>query len=165
VADKTGKAVSFGYLSHQPMGDSSGQPERIPPGAVIVKFTVHGKAIPWKPSRVTTNGTYKPKAVRDWQAAVRLTTMAAMGARPVYSGPVRITVDIRHTSGIVGDWDNLSKAIIDATQGIAIANDRQILAASVTKLRDDHDHVTVTYYALDWPDSPQIKRKRRVTAS
>lgn len=139
--------------------------ERIPPGAVICKFTVHGRATPWKPSRVTSRGTYKPRAVRDWQAQVRSVCQASMTGRPAYSGPVRIVVEIRHTSGIVGDWDNLAKSVIDATQGSAITNDRQILAANVTKLRDDHDAVTVTYYALEWPETPQNKRKRRVKTS
>jgi Holliday junction resolvase RusA-like endonuclease len=123
--------------------------ERVPPGAIICRFAVPGRAVPWKPARITSRGSYKPRVVRDWQEAVALHCRMAMVGRKPYGGPVRVVVDIVHTSGIVGDFDNLGKAILDATQGIAILNDKQILSATITKLRGDADGVNLTYYAMN----------------
>jgi len=123
------------------------QGELIPRGGIVCRFTARGRAVPWKPSRVTTNGTYKPKAVRDWQRIVHGAALAAMAGRPAYPGRVRVVLEFWHTSSAVGDWDNLAKAVVDATQGVVIVNDRQIKRAEVAIEQGDEDRVTITYYA------------------
>jgi Holliday junction resolvase RusA-like endonuclease len=123
--------------------------QRVPPGAIICRFAVPGRAVPWKVPSVTCNGTYKSPALVAWQQVVALHCRLAMVGRKPYGGPVRLVMDIVHTSGIVGDYGNLAKAIEDATQGIAIVNDKQILSATITKFRGDADGVNLTYYAMN----------------
>ena len=84
--------------------------------------------------RVTRNGTYTPKATRDYEAAVR-----SYYKGPKFEGPVSMTVTLSPKRAVVtiteidvemsplrGDISNYVKGIEDALNGIAYDDDKQI---------------------------------------
>jgi Holliday junction resolvase RusA-like endonuclease len=123
---------------------------RLPAGTVVASFTVLGRAVPWTPSRVTKNGTYKPLRVRRWQRQVSMCAKATMllNEQPAYGGPVYLSAAFEFRKGPLADWDNLTKTAVDAIQGIAIVNDRQVEDARVSRKVGDVDRVSVRVVAI-----------------
>ena len=56
--------------------------------------------------------------------------------------------DLRPT--VKPDWDNISKNICDALNGIAYTDDKAIVDGSVHKYYDDYDYVNVTIIGRHW---------------
>ena len=84
--------------------------------------------------RVTKNGTYTPKATREYEAAVR-----SYYKGPKFDGPVSLTISLSPQKATVtvteidvepsplrGDISNYVKGIEDALNSVAYDDDRQI---------------------------------------
>lgn len=89
---------------------------------------------------------YTPPATRAWEAAVAKMGRAAMAGREPIAGPVellsvfllpvpdswpewkrRLALEGRVVPTVKPDWDNLGKAVADALNGIAWADDAQVV--------------------------------------
>jgi Holliday junction resolvase RusA-like endonuclease len=119
------------------------------PITVIIQGEPVAKARP----RATRRGfVYTPAATRKYGAHGRLAAQLAMGDRPPIEAPVRIELLVelpvpaswserKRAAAIVGDVrptsrpdiDNFLKAILDAINGIVVADDSQAVEVHATK--------------------------------
>lgn len=96
-------------------------------------FTIPGRCVPCpRPRAVRGRGAYYPKRYTDWLDAARVEVLRACG-RPLWDGPVKLVV------WFVGarpnaDIDNLLKSVLDAIQGIAIVDDKQVRWVEAAKI-------------------------------
>lgn len=117
----------------------------------VIKFTVPGTPVPKARPRVTRYGTYTPKRTLDYEKAIR-EAWKATGALPIPAGiPIYLTVIARfavpksesmrrrremvgrlHTRDS-GDLDNIVKAVQDALNKTAYADDCAIACIKATK--------------------------------
>jgi Holliday junction resolvase RusA-like endonuclease len=127
-----------------------------------IEFIIHapptGKARP----RVTSHGTYTPKATRDFETLVRL-EYKSQGGKSFEDRPVAVYIiayyavpkgTARHKASLMladrlrptkkPDADNIAKAICDALNGIAYNDDSQITALYVRKAYGSEARATVT---------------------
>lgn len=66
-----------------------------------------------------------PAANLAWRGAIVIAYRLEAGPGPVHVGPVAITIDF-HGARASCDGDNLSKEVLDALNGIAYEDDRQV---------------------------------------
>lgn len=100
--------------------------------------------------RVTKRGTaYTPKATKEWQEQIRQAFLSeAKHDWRAFTGEVRCSIAIERplsrsapkrligTADLMApDVDNLSKAFLDALNGTAYADDRQVTALTVFRAR------------------------------
>lgn len=104
-----------------------------------MRFTIPDKPVPASRPRVTSRGTYTPTRYRRWLEAARW-HLLSQKARPV-EGPVvvdlsvevdGITIEISAATEtrpkrVRGDLDNYAKAALDACNGLAFADDSQVV--------------------------------------
>ena len=117
----------------------------------MISITVPGDPVPKGRPRVTTRGgfarTYTPKKTRDYEARIRAAAVEAMAGRPPTLAPVE--VEIGAYFGVPKSWpdwkkrlfgfgesighamrpdlDNVIKAALDALNGVAFADDAQVM--------------------------------------
>lgn len=96
-----------------------------PEPARIVSFRWDGTPVPKGRPRLGKGGnTYTPKRTRAYEDAIGW-AWKETGERP-FEGDVSMSIDIFEAPGHPADLDNHVKAILDALQGLAFANDRQV---------------------------------------
>jgi crossover junction endodeoxyribonuclease RusA len=110
--------------------------------------------------RVTARGTYTPKLTKVWERAVGMSALVA-GLRPC-AGPVR--VDVWLLGVLAGDVDNYCKAILDGLNGVAYADDAQVvqLAAHMVRGRGELCRVRVVRLEAGWEQAvemPEVGRE------
>lgn len=104
-------------------------------------FVVEGRPKAKQRPRLTKRGrVFTPKATMEAEAALRDTYCG-----PLYTGPLALylTFEYGHTeitlepmrwdSPLRGDVDNYVKTVMDGLQGVAYANDRQIVRLEADK--------------------------------
>lgn len=106
-----------------------------------MKFTIEGDAVPQSRPRFTRNGhAYIPERSRQWRQVVRKAAVEAMCGREPMTGEVVLVVDVyrrfKPTARNFGDADNHLKAVADALNGIAFADDSQVVRIVAEKHRD-----------------------------
>lgn len=125
-----------------------------------IVFDVPGKPRPKARPRVTSHGTFTPKAAADWERVVGQYAFLA-GLRPV-DGACEVHVWLCGV-GLTGDVDNYLKAILDGLNRVAYADDRQVKAAHVYKLtgRGALCRIEVTRLEAGWEEAvvmPEVVR-------
>lgn len=116
----------------------------------IFRLVYSGEVVAWQRAGHSGHHYTKDKT-RDFEAAVRNFAIAEIGW-PLLEGPLRITLkiyfsppkswskkkvlqavrgNIRHA--VKPDWDNVSKGVCDALNGVAWKDDSQICRAEVEK--------------------------------
>jgi crossover junction endodeoxyribonuclease RusA len=109
--------------------------------------------IPWKPHakqrpRSGRGHTYTPKATKDAEQAIRDAFLAVHPDRPPEDGPITVWIDMTNDyleiqvlpttpwihRKLRGDVDNYAKTVLDALNGIAWVDDKQIRALTVRKV-------------------------------
>lgn len=94
--------------------------------SVVLEFSVNGKQpIPFK--RAGRNGkyTYTPPDMAKWEATVSEAAQEA-GATPL-AGDMAIELTFRREKRNRADLDNLSKCVLDALNGVAYVDDKQVI--------------------------------------
>lgn len=92
-----------------------------------LSFVVLGTPRPKQSFRMGRNRGYQPKRITDWQNQVSLEARKAMGQRkPWTSDDLSVTIDFYLPDRRRRDLDNLSKAVLDACNGIVWEDDQQI---------------------------------------
>ena len=117
----------------------------------MIEFTVEGRPVGKARPRVTRNGTYTPKKTKDYEDLVKWSCRSKYKGEPL-KGPLRIEIVFymyipKNTSKArikkklnderlptkKPDFDNLTKSITDAINGIAYEDDSQIVEAHIYK--------------------------------
>lgn len=98
-----------------------------------VSFTVDGPPVPKGRPRFTYyNGhakTYTPKRTAAYEREIGeawVTCRAPEPRPPQFAGTVRVTIRVFEGSGHAADLDNYVKVVLDALNGLAWADDRQV---------------------------------------
>ncbi len=97
-------------------------------------FVVPGNPIPWQRAGGGAGRRFTRPETRMYQASVRAHAYSAR-VKPI-DGPVRVACIFHRESHQPCDLDNLLKTILDALQGIAYENDRQVVSVSAEKFVD-----------------------------
>ena len=124
-------------------------------------FTVEGLPIAKGRPRVTRNGTYTPAKTKNYEKAVQLHFNNQYKGDPL-EGPLRITIDfymyipknvskrrrkLKNDKELLPtkkpDFDNLTKSITDALNGLAYKDDNQIVEAHIYKYYSDDPKAVV----------------------
>lgn len=104
------------------------------PALESVSFTVFGPPRPKERARVTMRGAYTPKRTKQYQRAVGEVALMSIGRSWPLEGVYRVTCLFVFAGHRHPDGDNCEKAVLDALQGIAYKNDRQVMGSSWEKL-------------------------------
>src|SRR3989304_2546580 len=102
-----------------------------------VSFVVHGEPVPKQSFRFARGGGFTDPRVRDWQDLVRATALQSVGDNvdnDAYLGPWGVRLEFHRKSARAVDLDNLSKAVLDALNGVVWKDDRQVVELRVRKL-------------------------------
>lgn len=126
---------------------------------ITVFGKVHGKARP----RVTRHGVYTPKTTREYERLIA-EKYRETGCEP-FLGEVAVEVTtyralpesrpkkcIKEPDTYKPDVDNIGKIVLDALNGVAYLDDKQVTSLSVHKMprrRIPCDFITVTVSEID----------------
>ena len=124
-----------------------------------------GKARP----RVTRNGTYTPKATREFEALIRscyakncgsfsfppgvplCATIHAYFAIPKSYSKKQREARVFHPHPKKPDADNIAKAVLDSLNGLAFSDDGAIAHLIIRKLYTDQSPCIDVHITEDWP--------------
>ena len=121
----------------------------------MIEFTIPGEPVGKARPRVAQGHAYTPQKTRDYEERVRWCWKAIAKGAPPLEGPVSVTIDALHRvpksaskallqsiyAGQVvpmkkPDPDNVAKIILDALNGLAYLDDKQVIRLSVNKAYD-----------------------------
>jgi crossover junction endodeoxyribonuclease RusA len=114
----------------------------------VIQFCVPCEPVPKGRPRAGRGRHYTPKRTRDYERSVAMFARMA-GAEPIV-GPVRVEVSFWRSSKRRCDLDNLVKSVTDALNGLAYADDQQIVELVARKGLDRaHPRAVVAITALE----------------
>jgi Holliday junction resolvase RusA-like endonuclease len=100
-------------------------------------FVVEGQPVPKQSFKKSAHGRYTPQLQADWQEEVGWAARQSMnqkGFQPANEKqPLCVTLNFILTDKRRRDLDNLSKAVLDACNGILWGDDCQIVSLTITK--------------------------------
>jgi Holliday junction resolvase RusA-like endonuclease len=97
-------------------------------------FMVSGEPVPKQSTRFDGRGrAHTDQRIAVWQACVGWQARETMRAFPPLTGPVSVRIVFSLGNARRVDLDNLSKAILDAINGIVIKDDRQVVNLHLMK--------------------------------
>lgn len=96
-----------------------------------MKFFVPGDAIPKQSFRYSRTGGYTDPRVKSWQSIIGYYAELA-NVQPL-SGNVKVMLVFLLKDRRRRDLDNLSKAVLDALNGIAYLDDKQVTDLHIVK--------------------------------
>lgn len=111
---------------------------------LVVAFELLRRPHPKGRPRFGKTHAYTDQATRDYEAEVRSACAEAMCEQDPYAGPVELLCLFEQRDGRAADVDNLTKAVSDAIEKVALVNDKQVTHINATRvLRADVDRVSV----------------------
>lgn len=128
----------------------------------MIRFEVKGKVIGAARPRVTSKGTYIPKRTRDYRKLIQESFKSVCGQKLTGALSVSIHVYRKLPKGrpkkvfsehdiYKPDVDNISKNVLDALNGLAFEDDKQVVDLHCTKYnrtRIDEEYIVVTIRQL-----------------
>lgn len=133
----------------------------------IIQFTVPGRPVGKARPRVTRWGTYTPKRTKDYEDAVKQAYKSVYKDGPI-KGPIRIEITFymyipKNTSQVRTkakiedeilptkrpDFDNMTKCITDALNGLAFEDDNQVVEAHIYKKFSDEPRAEVEIQRIE----------------
>lgn len=96
-----------------------------------MKFFVPGNAIPKQSFRYSRTGGYTDPRVTAWQSTIGY--FAELNGVEVRKGKAKVTLLFLLKDRRRRDLDNLSKAVLDALNGIAWVDDTQVVDLHIVK--------------------------------
>ena len=134
-----------------------------------IKFSVPIEPVPYARTGGHGSVRFTPPKQRHYMAQIRFFAAQAMGGRPPFEGPLRMTVVF--TSTVPASWSkkkkaaarwktskpdlsNLIKAVEDALNGCVFVDDAQIVEISARKIYGDRPFLAIIIGALDTPAEP-----------
>ena len=106
-----------------------------------MKFIVEVEPLPQPRPRFSRfGGVYFPKSFQEYKATISKAAVLAMQGLEPMTGELKAVLKFyrkyKRISRRYGDCDNLSKAVLDACNGIVYADDSQIISVGCTKYTD-----------------------------
>ncbi len=119
--------------------------------SVSASFRVNGKPVPKGRPRFVRGRAITPPETRV--AERRIATIArSSGVRP-RAGHVQVMIEFYVSTGVRGDIDNLAKLVLDALNGVAWVDDRQVVELDVAISRcPKGDDATLVW--ISWIGEP-----------
>ena len=114
-----------------------------------MKFTVEIEPLPQPRPRFSRfGGVYFPKSFQEYKSVISKAAVQAMKNQLPMTGELIAKLKFfrkyKTISRRYGDCDNLSKAVLDACNGIVYADDSQIISVVSTKHTDkDNPHIEI----------------------
>lgn len=127
----------------------------------MIKFIVEGLPVAKGRPRVTRNGTYTPRKTKDYEKLVQYSFRSQYKGQAL-QGALKIRIDfymyipkntskkrrkLKNDKEILPtkrpDFDNLTKSITDALNGLAFEDDNQIVEAHIYKYYSDDPRAVV----------------------
>ena len=115
----------------------------------MIKFCVEREPLPQPRPRFSRyGGVYFPQAFQEYKATISKAAVQAMAGREPLTGELKAVLKFfrkyKTISRRYGDCDNLSKAVLDACNGIVYADDSQIISVVSNKYTDkDNPHIEI----------------------
>ena len=131
-----------------------------------IRIELLGKPLPKGRPRVVKGRAYTDPVTRAYESKLRM-AMAMEASRASWTippGDVVVDIVLRFGSAVHGDVDNCAKAILDAAQGVLMANDKCVRSLYIerewaTAERPEGITVTVTSSPMEpRPKRAKIKR-------
>lgn len=106
--------------------------------ALICMFSVPGQPVPKARPRVVRGGTYTPPRTAEAEQRIAQYLKVAYPHLKPATGRLKVALTF-HVKGVGGDIDNYAKLVLDALNGRAWVDDKQIdgLVVSVWRKRAD----------------------------
>ena len=131
-----------------------------------IRIELLGKPLPKGRPRVVNGRAYTDPKTRAYESKLRMAmSMEASRVRwTIPPGDVVVDIVLRFGSAVHGDVDNCAKAILDAAQGVLMANDKCVRSLYIerewaTAERPEGITVTVTSSPMEpRPKKPRVKR-------
>ena len=105
-----------------------------------IRIVVQAEPVPLARARFSGRHCYQPKRNREYREVVQQAARLAMnGAEPLkgeVSAVIKLYRRFKPTARNYGDCDNHLKALLDALNGTAFEDDRQIVRCLVEKFTD-----------------------------
>lgn len=105
-----------------------------------IRIRIDGEPIPAARPRFSGRHCYQPKRNVEYREVVQQAARSAMDGRKPLSGEVSAVIKLyrrfKTTARIFGDLDNHLKALLDALNGTAFEDDRQVVRCLVEKHTD-----------------------------
>lgn len=112
-----------------------------------LQFWVPGNPIPKQSFRYKKGGGYQPTRVREWQYNVGYVARGVSPEITPLDRDLKVELNFKRNNKRKCDLDNLSKAVLDACNGIVWEDDRQIVDLRITKVYDkDNPGVLVSIW-------------------
>ena len=112
-----------------------------------VEFTVDTTPYPQPRPRIVHRHAYEPKRITDYKDAIRTIAQIHMKGLAPFSKLVRVSITFRRNerlgSRMFGDIDNLTKAVLDALNGICFDDDALVVKLVAEKEDDKHEGVDI----------------------
>lgn len=107
---------------------------------VNVRFVVPADPVPLQRPRVVKGHAFLPARSRDYRAEVQTVIKQTLGSLPPMTGAIRCRLSFYRkflpTSRRFGDLDNHAKAVLDACNGILLADDSAVVELIASKHQD-----------------------------
>lgn len=98
-----------------------------------ISFFVDGNPVPKQSYRAVHGGGYTDPRVKAWQEKVADVASLNMRGKDMLTGLITIELQFFLSDKRRKDWDNLSKGVCDALNGIVYKDDSQIEQATIEK--------------------------------
>jgi len=108
----------------------------------MIKFCAECEPIPQPRPRLSKfGGVYFSKEIQEYKKKIKLAAISAMQGLEPMQGELKVNLKFyrkyKRTSRRFGDCDNLSKAVLDACNGIIYADDSQVVSCTASKHTSD----------------------------
>jgi Holliday junction resolvase RusA-like endonuclease len=114
----------------------------------IARFTVEGNPLPKQSFRYSSKRHHQPQRLLDWQNEVGRSGLMNRDIKQVLSNDFRVILSFYRGTRHKVDLDNLSKAILDALEGVFYVDDRQVVDLYLHKKFDkENPRVEVEIWA------------------
>lgn len=137
LSHREAKALGLAVPGRSGGGNSTCRPT-LPPGTVVCRGVVPGRACPWKAFPRVSAARRKALgygALGEWKRTVNAHAALLMAGRPPYEGPVSLSVTfyLHPAPGRPPDRANLLKAFEDGLEGVCYPNDTTVSDGQVRR--------------------------------
>lgn len=115
----------------------------------VLRYVLEGKPVPWQRARARCGQRFTDKRMREAKEAHQWKALQIRPRSWSQDGVFALDLAVYVHPSSRGDVDNLAKLPMDALQGIAYRNDRQVAKVSVERHVDrDRPRTEVTLWRL-----------------
>lgn len=118
----------------------------------VARLTIKGEPKSKQRARVTARGTFTPYETKAAQQLIGFTYRRL--ALPPFEHQVVVTIDFYNGNKRRRDIDNMAKLVLDALNGVAYADDYQVVGLNLRKIHTTPEHartVITLIEVIEWP--------------